>query len=269
MAVLESSVSAGLERYQRYRTNRPGPLTQRQIVEQQRQQLVSVHQREVGRYQRRLENLRRRQIVWTSGAAGAGTIGLVEVAGSSSGVGWFTAAALSGVFAFLARDKRSHLQPPAPPQLPDLPIDPLPAQAPGADHVRRWARAAARMEDLLPPVDQIHPEAGGEIRSALVEVDPALRALVQRLGTLYRTAQSMPGTQAAVVSQRASGQVAERLGEGVDAYEGLVAAAAALIGAPDLRRSVTEVLDPAVLAVEAYTEGMRTAADVFGSDGRQ
>ena len=57
--------------------------------------------------------------------------------------------------------------------------------------------------------------------------------------------------------------VAGQLRDGVEAYEGLVAAAAELIAAPDLNRSVTEVVGPAVLDVQAYTSGLRKAADTF------
>ena len=49
----------------------------------------------------------------------------------------------------------------------------------------------------------------------------------------------------------------------MEAYEGLVAAAAELIAAPDLNRSVVEVVGPAVLDVQAYTGGLRKAADNF------
>jgi hypothetical protein len=73
----------------------------------------------------------------------------------------------------------------------------------------------------------------------------------------------MPGTQAATSAQHASVEVAARLREGVEAYEGLVAAAAELIAAPDLNRSVVEVVGPAVLDVQAYTGGLRKAADNF------
>jgi hypothetical protein len=176
---------------------------------------------------------------------------------------WFTAAGFSGMFAYLTKEKRENLAPPAMPELPPLPIEPLPAGTPGADEVARWSRAAHRWDDLLPLVDQMSPDAGQQLRRALTEVDPALRALVERLGTLYRTSQQMPGTQAATAAHHASVEVAARLREGVEAYEGLVAAAAELIAAPDLNRSVVEVVGPAVLDVQAYTGGLRRAAGTF------
>jgi hypothetical protein len=149
------------------------------------------------------------------------------------------------------------------PELPAMPIEPLPAGTPGADEVARWSRAAHRWDEMLPLVDQLHPDAGAQLRRALQEVDPALRSLVERLGTLYRTSQQMPGTQAAAAAHRASIEVAHQLRDGVEAYEGLVAAAAELIAAPDLNRSVTEVVGPAVLDVQAYTSGLRRAAGTF------
>ena len=119
-------------------------------------------------------------------------------------------------------------------------------------------------DSSLPLVDQMHPDAGQQLRKALAEVDPALRSLVERLGTLYRTSQQMPGTQAAAAAHLASIEVAARLREGVEAYEGLVAAAAGLIAAPDLQQSVTQIVGPAVLEVQAYTSGLRKAAGTFG-----
>ena len=53
--------------------------------------------------------------------------------------------------------------------------------------------------------------------------------------------------------------VTARLRAGVEAYEGLLAAAAELLGAPDLGRSAGELLSPAVQGMQAYTHGLGTA----------
>jgi hypothetical protein len=261
--VVEASVSAGLERYQQYKASKPTRPTQREVVLQQRQMIVVQHQNRLAGFERRKQRMKSRQTIYTAGAAGAGAIGAVGLVTPQPSILWFTAAGLSGLMAYLTREKRQTLQAPPMPELPPMPIEPLPAGTPGADEVTRWSRAAQRWDEMLPLVDQMHPDAGEQLRRALREVDPALRSLVERLGTLYRTSQQMPGTQAAAAAHRASIEVASQLREGVEAYEGLVAAAAELIAAPDLNRSVTEVVGPAVLEVQAYTGGLRKAAGTF------
>ncbi|MFN8184912.1 MAG: hypothetical protein U0R23_10860 [Candidatus Nanopelagicales bacterium] len=263
LKVLESGLSAGLERYQMYRASKPKRPTDRELVMQQRQAIIAGHQNRLAGHERRLQRMKSRQVMWTAGAAGASAMGVVGAVTPQPSLLWFTVAGFSGMFAYLTKEKREHLQAPAMPELPPLPIEPLPAGTPGAAEVARWSRAAHRWDDLLPLVDQMHPDAGQQLRKALGEVDPALRSLVERLGTLYRTTQQMPGTQAATAAHHASVEVAARLREGVEAYEGLVAAAAELIAAPDLQQSVTQIVGPAVLDVQAYTSGLRRAAGLF------
>lgn len=263
LKVVGAGVSASLERYQQYRVGKPKRPTDRELVMAQRQALIANHQNRVVGHERRLRRMHSRQIVWTTGAAGASVMGVVGAVTPQPSLLWFTVAGCSGLFAYLTKEKRENLTAPAAPELPALPIEPLPVGTPGSDEVARWSRAAARWDELLPLVDEMSPDAGQQLRRALTEVDPALRSLVERLGTLYRTTQQMPGTQAATVAHRASVEVAARLRDGVEAYEGLVAAAAELIAAPDLNRSVVEVVGPAVLDVQAYTGGLRKAAGIF------
>lgn len=263
LKVVEASVSAGLERYQQYRACKPAKPTQRELVLQQRQMIVAQHQNRVAGFERRKQRMRSRETIYTAGAAGAGIMGVIGMGTPQPSLLWFSAAGVSGLFAYLTREKRQNLAPPPMPALPEMPVEALPAGTPGSDEVARWSRAAHRWDEMLPLVDQMHPDAGTQLRRALTEVDPALRSLVERLGTLYRTSREMPGTQAAAAAHRASVDVAAQLRDGVEAYEGLVAAAAELIAAPDLNRSVAEVVGPAVLDVQAYTSGLRRAADTF------
>jgi hypothetical protein len=259
MKVVEAGV-AGLDRLQQYRAARPRKPTPREIVLQQRQAIIATHRNRLAGHDRRLRRMHSRQVAWTAGAAGASVMGVVGTVTPQPSLLWFTAAGVSGVLAYLTKEKREHLQPPAMPELPPLPVEPLPPGTPGAEEVTRWSRAASRWDDLLPLVDGVHPDAGRQLRHALSEVDPALRALVERLATLHRTARGMQGTQAATAAHRAAVEVAARLRDGVEAYEGLVAAAAALIAAPDLNRPVGEVVGPAILDVQAYTSGLHRAA---------
>ncbi|HRY10632.1 MAG: hypothetical protein H6526_04360 [Actinobacteria bacterium] len=263
LKVVEAGFSAGLERYQAYRATKPKKPTPREVVLQQRQAIIANHQNRVASHERRLQRMKTRQTIYTAGAAGASAMGVVGTVTPQPSLLWFTAAGVSGILAFLTREKRQTLQAPPMPELPPMPVEPLPTGTPGSDEIARWSRAAHRWDDLLPLVDQMHPDAGLQLRKALADVDPALRSLVERLGTLYRTTQQMPGTQAATAAHHASIEVAARLREGVEAYEGLVAAAAELIAAPDLQQSVTQIVGPAVLDVQAYTSGLRKAAGTF------
>ena len=63
------------------------------------------------------------------------------------------------------------------------------------------------------------PDAGQQLRRASRRWIRRC-ALVERLGTLYRTSQQMPGTQAATSAQHARVLKWLRVCEGVEAYEG-------------------------------------------------
>jgi hypothetical protein len=56
--------------------------------------------------------------------------------------------------------------------------------------------------------------------------------------------------------------VRQRLADGCATYDRLLAAAAQLLSAPDITRSTSEVLSPAVDAMLAYAHGLERAADL-------
>jgi hypothetical protein len=75
----------------------------------------------------------------------------------------------------------------------------------------------------------------------------------------------LPGTPTAVAAETAAHQVAARLARGADAYERLLAAAATLLGAPDLAGGADDVLGPAVEGMQAYTHGLAVAEGLDSS----
>jgi len=59
--------------------------------------------------------------------------------------------------------------------------------------------------------------------------------------------------------------IRQRLDEGCDTYDELLAAAARLLAAPDLSRPTADILNPAIDAMVAYAHGLQRAADASGS----
>ncbi len=135
----------------------------------------------------------------------------------------------------------------------------LSRSAVGADVAERLAVAEANLARVVPAVERLYPPAGAELARAVDEAAPLLRQQVERLVVLDGVARDMPGGPAAAAANEAAAQVSQRLRAGVEAYEGLLAAAAELLGAPDLGRSAGEVLSPAVQGMQAYTHGLGTA----------
>ena len=60
----------------------------------------------------------------------------------------------------------------------------------------------------------------------------------------------------------ASELVRTRLADGCATYDELLAAAARLLAAPDITRSTSDILGPAVNAMIAYSHGLQRAADL-------
>src|SRR5690606_7492043 len=101
LKVLESGLSAGLERYQMYRASKPKRPTDRELVMQQRQAIIAGHQNRLAGHERRLQRMKSRQVMWTAGAAGASAMGVVGAVTPQPSLLWFTVAGFSGMFAYL------------------------------------------------------------------------------------------------------------------------------------------------------------------------
>ncbi len=133
----------------------------------------------------------------------------------------------------------------------------------GAEVAERLAVAEANLGRVVPAVERLYPPAGAELSRAVDEAAPLLHQQVERLAVLDRVTREMGPGPASTAAREAAVSVTARLQAGVEAYEGLLAAAAELLGAPDLGRSAGELLDPAVQGMQAYTHGLGAA----GSSG--
>jgi hypothetical protein len=129
----------------------------------------------------------------------------------------------------------------------------------GAEVAERLAVAEANLARVVPAVERLYPPAGAELARAVDEAAPLLHQQVQRLAVLDGIVREMNDGPAAVSAREAAALVTQRLHVGVEAYEGLLAAAAELLGAPDLGRSAGDLLSPAVQGMQAYTHGLGTA----------
>ena len=124
----------------------------------------------------------------------------------------------------------------------------------------RLEAVSAKVLQLIPAVEHLHPSAGLELRKAVEQAAPLLDQQARRLAVLDSLRASMDGTAAGAAAESAAREVEQRLGRGVDAYEALLAASATLLGAPDLGRSADAVLLPAIEGMHAYSAGLATAA---------
>ncbi len=135
----------------------------------------------------------------------------------------------------------------------------LPRGAVGGTAAERLAVVDDSLKRLLPQVERLHPQAGAELRRAVNGSGPLLRQQVERLAVLDRVGRDLVGSPAAEAATNAAAQVATRLETGVGAYERLLAAAAAVLGAPDVGRTAAEVVAPAVEGMQAYAHGLTVA----------
>ena len=234
------------------------------LKEQQR--AVAAHTKAVARHERHLTASARRAVTWSTVSVATAVIGVIDVAsGTVAGepVWWLGGAALSAVFAVRASHAGRTATEPGPLVLPvsapaDLRRDATGwAQAQGLIAVRRQVAA------MLPAVRSLHPGAGAELAAADGEAGPVLSALVTRLGLLDQVVHELPGTSAAMSAAAASVQVRDRLADGVQRYDALLAAAATMLAAPDMGRSSVAVLGPAADALTAYAHGLASSATTF------
>jgi hypothetical protein len=216
-------------------------------------EVVKAYQRDLRRYERRVSGLHSRIWVGSVGAAGA------AVAAVPATNWWLLASAAAAGLAVDAAARLRRVRAPQPPPEPAPPLPRLPSGATGAASVARLARAEQQLAAVIPAVTRLHPDAGNELRTAASTATPALHHLADRLAVLQGVREQMVGTEAGSAAVAAAAVVAGRLDKGAAMYEGLLAASATLLGAPDLDRSVEEVVAPAVESLRAYTYGLAVA----------
>ena len=116
--------------------------------------------------------------------------------------------------------------------------------------------------NMAPSLERLYPGSGDELRRADNEAAGPLTALAERLLVLDQLQRELPGTSAAASAAASAELVRGRLAEGCATYDELLAAAARLLAAPDMTRSTSEILGPAVDAMLAYAHGLQRAADL-------
>lgn len=144
-------------------------------------------------------------------------------------------------------------------QLPPAPPLHLRPGASGSAEAERVAGALLGLYDLVPDVTRLYPAAGQELWRAVSDVEPLLRGQVERLTSLDRITQEMPGSRAADAALTASQEIVRRLRAGATALEELLAASVGLLAAPDIGDAVPDALAPAILSLEAYAHGLGAA----------
>ena len=218
------------------------------------------------RHQSHVANLKARVQVGWIGAAGLG--GAAAVAAVPTGGASLVLLAPAAISAWWARtgQLRLHQVGPAPlaPAPPPPALPQLRKQDTGYAEVNRLGRAEVQLAGVLPAVATIHDGAAHELAQAADSAAPILRQQADRLALLAGLSSQLQDPEAVATARAAGAELQARLAGGVTAYERLIAAAGALLAAPDVGRSVSAIVDPAIAGMQAYTHGLATAAERLG-----
>ena len=117
--------------------------------------------------------------------------------------------------------------------------------------------------ELLPTIEQLHPEAADQIRAADAATAPGLNALVERLRSMQRITAELPGSAAAASARLTISALLIQLDEGAAAYQELLESVISLSSAPPLTGGPSATLRPAIEDMHAYAEGLRRAAQTW------
>lgn len=269
---MQAGLAAGADVVAAWKAAREGRASSRTSRELER-----AHQRATVAYEKQLRAERARAARekarvtgWTAAAGVTGSLGVIggvaAVAAAQPEAAPLLLLAAAGGSTVMAVRARWRMRARPAPSLPPAPVAPPPVLRPGARgqaEAERLMRTRVQLAEVVPAVAALHPGAGQELARADAEAAPALHALVERLAVLDRIERDMPGTFAAVAAAQAAEEVRARLATGIDTYERLIAAAAAMLAAPDLGRSSEAVLGPAIDALTAYAEGLSVSAQAF------
>ena len=264
-ALIEQGVARGMDLVESFLTvTGRGARSSNRALELEHRKAVAANRREVAKHRARVGTLKAEVTGGAVVAGVGGTIGLIDaLAGPPSSLWlWFGAA---GVGLLVSVRGRLGLRKvgPAPGQLALVgPPPTIPRGAIGGDEVVRLTSVRAQVLAIAPQLDRLYPGSGDELRRADNEAAGALTALAERLVVLDQLRRELPGTSAATQAASSANVVRQRLADGCATYDRLLAAAAQLLSAPDMTRSTTEILTPAVDAMLAYAHGLQRAADL-------
>jgi hypothetical protein len=259
-----AAARAAMSFYRGWRGNRttgPNP------IELERAHREATHRAAMSRYRGALTRLRARLVVGTAGMIGGAAVAastldgmpgeapLAVLGGSAAAIGAWQAARSS--------HRLKQLQEPAPPPAIAAPPPALPPGSPGADAAQRVTGLRVHIMELLPTVEQLHPEAADQVRAADAATAPGMNALVERVRSMQRIIEQMPGSPAAQSARLSIDALTIRLQEGASAYQELLTAVIALSSAPALSGGPSATLRPAIDDMHAYAAGLRRAADTW------
>lgn len=266
---VQALVSQGLDVVEAYAAARASsPSRELAKLEKRQAQQAAAHHKAVQRHTRHVAGQRRNVVTLAAAAAAAAGLGLADLVPATELPGepwmWLGGAAVGGVLAVRTKWSADHASPPPPPPLaPTVALDAraLRREAVGWAEAQGLVAVRRQVVTMVPAVAGLHPDAGRELEQAEAEAGPVLAAQVTRLVLLDQVVRDLPGTTAAAAATAAAEQVRGRLADGIARYDHLLAAAAALLAAPDLTRSTAAVLGPAADALTAYAHGLATASE--------
>lgn len=250
VALVESSISRGMSALDAVTIATDG-----RSLKKAHRKALSDHKREQLTYRSRLNSLRVSAYGGVVGGVGSAGAAVLTVS-----PGWGAATVMASAFAVFGFRGLRRLGPPPRGVAPVPPAKALPRGAVGRDEVSRYLATRTQVLQIHDSIRVLHPEAAVELRVADSEAAPALNQLVERLAVLHQLINNVPGTAAAATAADAATVIAGRLSAGCDSYDTLLAAAATLMAAPDLR--VMTDLQPAADALIAYAHGLARAADL-------
>lgn len=264
-ALIEQGVARGIDLVDSFlAVTGKGPRASNKALALEHRRAVAANQREVARHRTRVGTLKSEVTGGAVVAGVGGSIGLIDAAtGAPSSLWlWFGAAGIGLLVSVRARMKLRRVGPP-PRQLAIVAPPPaIPRGAVGAAEVARFTSVRVQIMNMAPSLERLYPGSGDELRRADNEAAGPLTALAERLVVLDQLQRELPGTSAAASAAASAEVVRGRLADGCTTYDGLLAAAARLLSAPDATRSTAEILTPAVDAMVAYAHGLQRAADL-------
>ena len=249
-----------------YRGWRSGTPTENALQREQQRQ-VTRYAAAMQRYRTRMAGLKARLVmggtVFLGGAAVAassldGMPGEAPLAVLGGG-----AAVIGGWQAVRARTELKHTPEPPRPLPIVAPAPALPNNSPGAMGAVRVATIRHHLMELLPQVEQIQPEAAEQVRILDAQTAPGMNALVERIRSMQRISQQMPGSSTSRTAASSMRALVQRLDEGADAYQELLDAVIGLISAPELAASPSQALRPAIVDLQSYAAGLQRAAETW------
>ncbi len=152
------------------------------------------------------------------------------------------------------------LQEPTPPPAIVAPPPALPPGSPGSESAALVTGLRLHILELLPSVEQLQPEAADQIRVADAATAPGLNALVERIRSMQRIIEQLPGSPAAQSAQISINALTMRLRDGASAYQELLEAVITLSAAPSLGGGPSATLRPAITDLHAYAAGLESAS---------